>query len=42
MLSSLQATGDREAVLLRFAGDLDNEDAELLRRALAGRPGRSA
>lgn len=37
MLSSLQSTGDREAVLLRFAGDLDSEDAELLRRALAGR-----
>lgn len=37
MINSLQATEDRAAVLLRFAGDLDNDDAELLRRALAGR-----
>lgn len=37
MINSLQATEDREAVLLRFAGDLDSDDAELLRRALAGR-----
>jgi len=37
MLQSLQATGDRQAVLLRFAGDLDSADAELLRRALDGR-----
>ena len=37
MLQSLEATGDRQSVLLRFAGDLDSEDAELLRRALEGR-----
>jgi len=37
MLQSLQTTGDRQAVLLRFAGDLDNSDAEVLRRALEGR-----
>jgi predicted transcriptional regulator len=37
MLQSLQATGDRQAVLLRFAGDLDTSDAEVLRRALEGR-----
>jgi predicted transcriptional regulator len=40
MLQSLQATGDREAVLLRFVGDLDSEDADVLRRALEGRSGR--
>jgi predicted transcriptional regulator len=40
MLRSLQSTGDREAVLLRFVGDLDGEDAELLRRALEGRSAR--
>lgn len=37
MLQSLQETGDRKAVLLRFAGDLDTTDAEVLRRALEGR-----
>jgi len=37
MLQSLQETGDRQAVLLRFAGDLDSSDAEVLRRALEGR-----
>ncbi|WP_210414746.1 BlaI/MecI/CopY family transcriptional regulator [Microlunatus elymi] len=37
MLQSLETTGDRQAVLLRFAGDLDRADAELLRRALEGR-----
>ena len=37
MLQSLDATGDRQAVLLRFAGDLDRDDADLLRQALEGR-----
>jgi len=37
MLQSLQETGDRQAVLMRFAGDLDTTDAEVLRRALEGR-----
>lgn len=37
MLQSLQETDDRHAVLLRFAGDLDTTDAEVLRRALEGR-----
>ncbi len=34
MLQSLRATGDRGAVLLRFAGDLDRTDADVLHRAL--------
>lgn len=34
MLATLLATGDRSAVLLRFAGSLDAEDVEVLRRAL--------
>lgn len=34
MLQSLHDTDDRHAVLLRFAGDLDSTDAEVLRRAL--------
>jgi predicted transcriptional regulator len=42
MLHSLDATGDRRAALLRFAGDLDRDDAELLRRALEGRDQRRA
>jgi predicted transcriptional regulator len=37
MLQSLQGIGDRQAVLLRFAGDLDSADAEVLRKALEGR-----
>jgi predicted transcriptional regulator len=45
MLQSLQAvsdTDDRQSVLLRFAGDLDHADAELLAQALQlrARPGR--
>lgn len=40
MLQSLQAvpaSDDRRAVLMRFAGDLDRADAELLARALRQR-----
>lgn len=34
MLAALSGSGDRQGALLRFAGDLDEEDAALLRRAL--------
>ena len=34
MLAALLATQDRSAVLLRFAGSLDAEDVDVLRRAL--------
>lgn len=35
MLAALLASQDRGAVLLRFAGGLDAEDVDVLRRALA-------
>ncbi|WEG08657.1 BlaI/MecI/CopY family transcriptional regulator [Microbacterium horticulturae] len=38
MLLALEQNEDRRAVLLKFAGDLDQGDAELLRAAL--RPGK--
>jgi len=34
MLSALDAASDRRAALLRFAGNLDAKDVELLRRAI--------
>ncbi|SJM63621.1 Transcriptional regulator, MecI family [Gulosibacter sp. 10] len=37
MLSALEESGDREAALLRFAGHLTDEDAELLREAIRPR-----
>lgn len=37
MLGSLTGAGDRQAALLRFAGQLDRGDAEILRQALEGR-----
>lgn len=36
MSSLLRRVSDREAVLLRFAGSLDDEDTSTLRRALRG------
>lgn len=36
MRSLLQKVSDREAVLLRFAGSLDEDDTSTLRRALGG------
>lgn len=35
MLAALVGTADRSAALLRFAGDLDERDVAVLRRALA-------
>lgn len=35
MMSALEGAGDREAALLKFAGNLATEDVELLRRAIA-------
>ncbi|MGO2684386.1 MAG: BlaI/MecI/CopY family transcriptional regulator [Microbacterium sp.] len=35
MMSALEGAGDREAALLKFAGNLAVEDVELLRRAIA-------
>lgn len=35
MLVSLTSTADRHAALMRFAGELDEQDAEVLRQALA-------
>lgn len=36
MFSALEGASDRESALLRFAGNLDSRDAELLRNAIAG------
>lgn len=36
MFSALEEASDRESALLRFAGNLDSRDAELLRNAIAG------
>lgn len=36
MFSALEEASDRESALLRFAGNLEAGDAELLRRAIAG------
>lgn len=35
MMTALDAADDRQAALLRFAGNLEPEDIELLRRAIA-------
>lgn len=35
MMSALEGAGDREAALLKFAGNLAADDVELLRRAIA-------
>ncbi|QTV80354.1 BlaI/MecI/CopY family transcriptional regulator [Microbacterium sp. NIBRBAC000506063] len=40
MASALDAAGDRQAALLRFAGNLAAEDLELLRQAIAPRKSR--
>ncbi|WGD36954.1 BlaI/MecI/CopY family transcriptional regulator [Lysinibacter sp. HNR] len=34
MIETLEDAGDREAVLLRFAGNLSNEDVDFLRKAI--------
>ena len=39
MLASLESTPDRPAALMRFAGELDGEDAAVLRAALGRRRG---
>lgn len=36
MLSALGSSRDREAALLRFAGNLDESDVDLLRKAFGG------
>lgn len=41
MLAALVGAADRSAALLRFAGDLDERDIAVLRRALAPREGAS-
>lgn len=38
MLSALEEAGDRQAALLAFAGNLDEQDVAVLRSALAGKP----
>ncbi|OJX65514.1 MAG: CopY family transcriptional regulator [Micrococcales bacterium 73-13] len=38
MLSALDGAANREAALLRFAGNLDAQDMEVLRLAMGGRP----
>jgi len=40
MIASLTSTGDRQAALVRFIGELDDEDAELLEQALRTREAR--
>lgn len=39
MISALEEADDKRAVLLRFAGNLDDEDVALLRDALSGGAG---
>ncbi|TKJ96832.1 CopY family transcriptional regulator [Plantibacter flavus] len=41
MLSALTGVGDRSAALVHFAGDLDDDDVELLRSALDAKARRS-
>lgn len=40
MMTALDGAGDRQAALLQFAGNLEEEDLDLLRGALTGKPSR--
>ncbi|SJN12032.1 hypothetical protein FM113_13675 [Leucobacter sp. 7(1)] len=40
MMTALDGAGDRQAALLQFAGNLAEEDLDLLRSALTGKTSR--